>query len=233
MERSSEFWKKMVVLGLLVLCVGPCSSSTAPERLASIRPELEFLELQSGRMRDGGILFVEMLPIDREFRLPPNEYLEVAVSSQSGELETLRLRPELCGLVQGEAYLCRFFSIRMVEGQDVRQIEGELQQRSARLNLVAAIPSFGSAYAFGDWTKTMAAARGLPNVVNVDYVRFLVASPDVPPLAAFLAGALPFNRGSPIPRDGIVTGLPTDTISITYLQPNSLSLTYRVSPPTG
>lgn len=215
----------------IVCCSLACSSPVTPEREASVRPELRFLEVQNGRMRDGGILFVEMAQVDTGYRLPTNEYLPVTVTSPAGESEALRLRREICGLETGNAYICHFFSVSVAQGHDVRDIEGDLQRFNARLTLVAAIPTFGSAYAFGDWGRTMADVRKLRNVVNVDYVRLLISTADFPPFATLLAGAAPFNYGIPTPGDGVVTAHASDTLSITYIQPDGSPLTYRVSPP--
>lgn len=209
-----------------------CGSPAAPaERETAVRPALQFLEFQRGRMRDGGIVFVEMAPIDTSFRLAPGEYLPITVTSRAGESEEVRLRPEVCGLETGQSYVCNFFSLSVLSGHDVREIEADLQRLNARLTLVAPIPTYGSAYAFGDWNGTMAAARRLPNVTNVDVVRLQVSGPVFIPFPARLAGAAPFSRSAPIPGDGTVAALSSDTLVISYVQPNGSSLVYRVSPP--
>jgi hypothetical protein len=232
MELRSVTRKAEMLSIALALYGLACSSPVEPEGLAAVRPELWFFELQRGRMRDGGILFVEMAPIDTSFRLATNEYLAVSVTSPAGESETLRLRRAICGLEEGQAYACRFLSISVKSGYDVRGIEPDLNRMNARLTLVAATPTFGSAYAFGDWSRTMESVRRLPNVMRVDFVRILrVAHPDLPPFAAWLAGALPFSRGTPTSNDGRLTAVSSDTLTITYFQPDGSSLTYRVSPP--
>ena len=225
--------QRVVRFGLTVAVFGmACGSPLAPpERLAAMRPELQFLEFQRGRMRDGGIVFVEMAPTDTSFRLAPGEYLPITVTSRAGESEDLRLRSEICGLESGQSYLCNFLSVSVQSGHDVREIEADMQRLNARLTLVAPTPTYGSAYAFGDWNRTMSSVRKLPNVINVDFVRLYESGPVFIPFASRLAAAAPFSRGTPSPADGLLTALPSDTLLFTYMQPNGSSLTYSVSPP--
>jgi hypothetical protein len=182
-------------------------------------------------MRDGGIMFVEMAPTDTSFRLALGEYLPITVTSRAGESEDLRLRPKVCGLESGQAYLCNFFSVSVQSGHDVRERESDIQRLNARLSLIAPTPTYGSAYAFGDWNRTMSSVRKLPNVINVDFVRLYELGPVFIPFASMLAAAAPFTRGTPSPADGTITALPSDTLLIRFIQPNGTSLTFSVSPP--
>ena len=96
-----------LVVAILACGVG-CGSPTAIERPAVVRPELKFGDFQRGRMRDGGIVFVEMMPIDWGYRLQAGEYLPITVTSRAGEAEDLRLRRTVCGLESGQSYACNF-----------------------------------------------------------------------------------------------------------------------------
>jgi len=222
------FLIRLTAGGLAALCVA-CESGTEPEREAAVRPELRYIELQRGRMRDGGILFVEMFTVDPHYRLGTNEYLPLVVTTDVGEREALRLKNEICSGPQGGNVICGFFTVQVNEGLDIRAIEDDLQRLGARLTFIAT-PRLGSAYAFGDWVRTMKAASGLPEVLAVDYVRLLAGTPDVPPFETLLAAAAPFALGVPIPNDGVVTATQSDTLTITYIQPEGTPLIYRAAP---
>ena len=183
-------------------------------------------------MRAGGFLFVEATPVDWNFRLPSDRYLTVTVTSSSGEFEEMRLRRAICGLESGQSYACRFFSVSMGSGGDVRLLQEPLAQKGARFSLIANPPTYASAYAFRDWQATMRYARSLPGVQYVELVHiFALANGGQIPFAALLAGALPFESERPIANDGVVSAQPTDSVWIRYTQPAGNVETFAVVPP--
>lgn len=210
-----------------------CASPTAPDRPADDAPEIQFSDFQSARLFPGGFLFIEARPLDWAYRLPANRYLIASVTTSAGESEEMRLKRSICGLESGQSYLCRFFSVSVASGSDVRELSESLARRNARFSLIAQPPTYASAYAFGGWEATMLFAQSLPGVQAVEVVSVSsTGSPGQIPLAALLAGALPFDRGTPVANDGVVTALPADSVWVRYSQPTGATVTLAFLPPT-
>ena len=122
------------------------------------------------------------------------------------------------------------FTVKVGAGENILSLEDDLQRHNARVSLIIS-PVLGSFYAFGNWEKTMIAASRLPGVTAVDYVRLLTSGPDAPPFETLFAAAAPFALGQPTPHDGVVTAAPSDSLTITYLQPDGTQLRARLTPP--
>lgn len=223
---------RLAAIAVALTSLASCASPTTPDRPAEDTPEIQFSDFQPERLIPGGFLFIEARPQDWAYRLPSNRFLVVSVTTSAGESEVMRLKRAICGLESGQSYLCRFFSISVATGSDVRALTASLASRNARFSLIAQPPTYASAYAFDDWKKTMAFARSLPGVLTVDFVNVSSSgSPGQIPFAALLAGALPFERGSPVANDGVVTALPSDSVWVRYTQPSGALVTLAFMPP--
>jgi hypothetical protein len=209
-----------------------CGSATAPpERLAPVFPELEFISSLPGLLRDKGILLVELMPVERSFRLAAGEYLTLTVTTHAGENETLRVLPEMCATDKG-LFSCNRFTVSMESGRDIRVIEPHINDLGARLYIVAPVPvpNWGAVYAFGAWKPTMDAVRRLPGVVAIDLVALATTHSDSHHEAR-LAAAAPFDTALPTARDGVISALPGDTLTISYISSARSAIALKLVPP--
>jgi hypothetical protein len=225
MTRSTQF---VAALALVLPLVASCGD---PVDVVLVEPRLESLEARPFAFRFQGTwgLLVEGLLADGQGHLEPNMRLPLLVSTASGDEETLKLRPRICGAESGSRYLCGQFLFSMQQGRHISELSAYLDQLNGGLSFVGTNGSWSNVWLFeGEAGPAMALVRRWPGVASATYngLSYPAGGPQ-PSFHRPVVNVSPISFALPARGDGTVQARPGDVVTITYSIAGEPELTAR------
>lgn len=222
---------RRVILAALFLTTA-CSDLAGPDR--SVAPRLRALAIDdlATSLRQGGIIYINGYPEDTAFRLESQQRAPVEVSVTSGDRETVGLFRLFCPPRQRSwGYHCFDFSVVMQDGFTATDISGLVAGAGGRFNIVSVSGRYAAVTMFdpGDLVRRARQARSWPGVAYTELVfpgGCLQAVQGCASQSDLLL-PLPVDTGAAVLGDGIVQVRSGDTVSVSYRQPDGLTIEAR------
>ncbi len=201
-----------------------CSRSTEP--IVQVHPLLTSAGVDdfTSAFVDWGLVAVSALPADTSYRPGPRDRIPVAVTSSSGDTESVGLSSIVCGQPP-TLYACRQLELQMDSGYQAQQLRLAMDQIPARFTLVSVTGQVAGVWVFepASLDNAIEILSRQPGVKHVGLA--LISSVGGGGSASpYLEGALPLDFLRVVPGDGHLQARSGDTLTVTYDQPNGTQL---------
>ena len=197
-----------------------CDSPTEPVHWPDVTLE-ELRVSDIAVLRDSGLLVVVGVPVDTTQILPPHGRLRLELNTSAGDAEVFDVGPIVC---DATSLACHDLSLTMKDGHTVWEVFDVFNPTPARPYAVAISDRVAGVFVFHP-ERVDAAIRSLnqhPAVQVAERSHFAVSPP---PRKWGLRGGLPLDFRPPVAMDGVFQGLPGDTVTVRYSQPDGSLLT--------
>lgn len=218
-----------------VLLVAGCREMFGPDR--AIRPQMRALGV-SYLSTNAGIMQIEGYPADTSFRLEAHQQVPIEIAVSSGDTETTALYPYYCPpRPGGRFYVCFEFEIGMQPGYDIRSLNDYVAGIGGRFKFWFLTIQAGHVVLF-DPEDVVGRARKARSWPGVEWVELGGLGGGIDGGSCCfdwsrLTRPVYVTTGAARPGDGIVQVQQSDTVTVTYRQPDGSTLQFQTVLPSS